>query len=103
MPGVGDVLGERTMRDPLKAGVESKLSTSQVLVHDRYYIDRWMRTFACVEPSPGVNVRRTASFQPAYFCSRKVLSMRGSNLRSRRHCVAKPSNSGQIPAVRPAR
>src|SRR3974390_3795675 len=50
-----------------------------------------------------VNVRRTASFQPAYFCSRKVLFMRGSNLRSRRHCAAKLSNSGQIPAVRPAR
>jgi hypothetical protein len=53
MPGVGDVLGKRTMRDRYRPVVENKLSTSQVLVHDRCYIDCWMRTFACVEPSPG--------------------------------------------------
>jgi len=38
MPGVGDVLGKRTMRDRYRPMVENKLGTSQVRVHDRCYI-----------------------------------------------------------------
>src|SRR6185503_18380792 len=50
-----------------------------------------------------VKVRRTACFQPAYFRSRSLASMRGSKRRSSRHCFANPARSALIPAARPAR